>query len=74
MKKQLQIVYQEIISLENLFTAWQEFLPGKKHKKDVQEFSLRLTDNILQLHDELANFTYGNCPLGISHMDLWSKI
>ena len=29
MKSQLKISYEEIISLENLFTAWQEFLPGK---------------------------------------------
>ena len=58
MRKQLQIAYQEIISLENLFSAWQEFLPGKKKKTDVQEFGSRLTDNILQLHKELANFSY----------------
>jgi RNA-directed DNA polymerase len=58
MKKQLSISYQEIISSENLFTAWQEFLPGRKKKKDVQEFSVRLTNNILQLHEDLANFTY----------------
>ena len=58
MKKQLQVSYQEIVSLENLFAAWQEFLAGKKKKKDVQEFGLRLADNILQLHEELANFSY----------------
>lgn len=58
MKEQLQVFYQEIISLENLFVAWQEFLPGKKKKQDVREFSARLTDNILQLHEELANFSY----------------
>lgn len=58
MKKQLQVSYQEIVCLENLFTAWQEFLPGKKKKEDVQEFGARLIDNILQLQAELANFTY----------------
>ncbi len=62
MKSQLKISYEEIISLENLFTAWQEFLPGKKKKQDVQEFGARLTDNILQLHEELANFTYVHGP------------
>ena len=62
MKSQLKISYEEIISLENLFTAWQEFLPGKKKKRDVQEFGARLTDNILQLHDELANFIYIHGP------------
>ena len=62
MKTQLKISYEEIISLENLLTAWQEFLPGKKKKRDVQEFGARLTDNILQLHEELANFTYIHGP------------
>ena len=61
-KIQLQISYQEIISLENLFAAWQEFLPGKKKKKDAQEFGSRLADNILQLHEELANFIYVHGP------------
>jgi len=58
MRTQIKISYEEIISLENLFTAWQEFLPGKKKKPDVEEFGARLTDNILQLHEELANFSY----------------
>jgi retron-type reverse transcriptase len=58
MKSQLSISYQEIISPENLFAAWQEFLPGKRKKKDVQEFGLRLADNIVQLSAELANFAY----------------
>lgn len=62
MKSQLKISYEEIISLENLFTAWQEFLPGKKKKSDVGEFGVRLSDNILQLHEELANFTYIHGP------------
>src|ERR1700679_1157643 len=62
MKTQLKISYGEIISLENLFAAWQEFLPGKRGKADVQEFGRKLTDNILQLHQELANFTYTHGP------------
>lgn len=58
MKAQLKISYEEIISLENLFAAWREFICGKSKKKDVQEFDFRLADNILQLSEELANFTY----------------
>lgn len=58
MKKQFAKTYEEIISLENLFAAWQEFVRGKKNKKDVQEFKAGLADNILQLHEELANFSY----------------
>ncbi len=58
MKKQFNKTYDEIISLENLLAAWREFIPGKRAKRDVQEFSLRLADHLVQLHSELANFTY----------------
>ncbi|MDD5011844.1 MAG: reverse transcriptase domain-containing protein, partial [Phycisphaerae bacterium] len=54
----LQHKYEDIISVENILEAWQEFLPGKRNKPDVQEFSLRLMDNIFDLHYDLANNTY----------------
>jgi RNA-directed DNA polymerase len=38
--------------------AWKEFLRGKRNKRDVQEFTLRLMDNISTLNHELANQTY----------------
>ena len=60
MKIKFEKGYKDIISLENLFTAWQEFLPGKRKKRDVQQFSLRLTDNLVQLHSELTDFTYSH--------------
>jgi len=50
--------YEDIISVENILEAWQEFLCGKRNKPDVQEFSLHLMDNIFKLHYELANHTY----------------
>ncbi len=50
--------FDEIISVENLLVAWQEFLKGKRGKKDVQEFEFNLIDNILQLHEELSSQTY----------------
>jgi len=37
--------YNDIICLDNLLLAWQEFIVGKKARKDVQEFSLRLIAN-----------------------------
>ena len=58
MKSQLLIKYGDIISVENLFTAWHEFLSGKKKKMDVQKFGMHLSDNILQLHEQLANLKY----------------
>ncbi len=57
-KIQLSYGYNEIISLENLFEAWKEFSNGKRDKKDVQEFSFALMDNIFSLHSDLSNHTY----------------
>jgi RNA-directed DNA polymerase len=54
--------YEDIISVENLLSAWEEFLRGKRKKKDVQEFELRLMDNILTLHRDLADKTYHHGP------------
>ena len=50
--------YQYIISIDNLLSAWQEFVRGKRSRKDVQEFELRLMDNILALHSDLINKVY----------------
>ena len=58
MKIQLVHKYNDIISLENFLEAWKEFINGKRNKKDVQEFSLRLMDNIFSLHSDLINHTY----------------
>ena len=52
------ITYYDIISLENLYEAWQEFVRGKKHKKDVGEFALHLSHNIFMIHEELKNKAY----------------
>ncbi len=45
-------------SVENLLTAWREFLPGKAKKKDVQTFESRFFNDILTLHRELASKIY----------------
>ncbi|MDP2641669.1 MAG: reverse transcriptase/maturase family protein [Candidatus Yanofskybacteria bacterium] len=58
MKIKLTHSFEDIIAIENLLEAWREFVRGKRSKKDVQEFSLRLMDNILALHSELANQSY----------------
>jgi len=50
--------FDNIISIENLFTAWQEFKKGKIKKKDVQLFVFSLEDNLFQLHRELKNKLY----------------
>jgi len=50
--------YKDIISIENLLSAWREFVRGKKSKADVAEFSLNLSRNSFQLHDDLQTKTY----------------
>ncbi len=44
--------------MENLLAAWEEFLRGKRHRKDVAAFGLRLTDHVIALHRDLAAKTY----------------
>jgi len=51
-------IFHKIISLENLFLAWQEFRRGKRNKFDVQKFEYNLENNIFQLHQELKVNTY----------------
>ncbi len=58
MKIQLSHSFSDIISIDNLLLAWQEFIKGKRKRKDVQEFQLYLMDNIFSLHSDLASFTY----------------
>jgi len=57
-KKDFLVNYDDIISVDNLLSAWKEFIVGKKSKPGVLDFSLNLIDNILQLNDEFANKTY----------------
>ncbi|HLC69673.1 MAG TPA: reverse transcriptase/maturase family protein [Patescibacteria group bacterium] len=58
MKIKLSHSYNDIIELNNLFSAWAEFLVGKSSKLDVQTFEMNLLDNITNLYDDLANKTY----------------
>lgn len=54
----MTVTYNDTISLENLYGAWERFVSGKKCKKDVAEFSLDLSRNIIALHEDLKNKTY----------------
>ena len=44
--------------MQNLLASWQEFLRGKRKRKDVAEFSVHLMDEISSLHKELADKKY----------------
>lgn len=59
-KIQLDHGFEEIICLDNLLSAWREFVRGKRNKSDVMEFSRQLMDNIISLHHDLANGSYGH--------------
>jgi RNA-directed DNA polymerase len=50
--------YDEIITIPNVLSAWNEFLLGKKKRIDVIVFQARLTNNILDLYNDLKNRTY----------------
>lgn len=58
MKVTLCHKFENIISIDNLLLAWQEFVKGKKNKKDVQEFQFNLMDNIFSLNNDLKNHLY----------------
>ena len=61
MKIQLRHNFKDIVSVNNLLEAWKEFARGKRKKPDVQEFSLKLMDNLFVLHEDLSldNYKHG---------------
>ncbi|MCX6808662.1 MAG: reverse transcriptase domain-containing protein [Candidatus Berkelbacteria bacterium] len=48
----------QIVSVENLLSAWEEFIEGKKKRTDVQIFSQNLLQNIILINRDLTDFTY----------------
>jgi retron-type reverse transcriptase len=58
MRIQLSHTFNEIISLDNLLSAWEQFIRGKRNKRDVQLFSRHLAERITVLHDSLASKQY----------------
>lgn len=57
-KSRLNHIYDNIISVENLLLSWQEFLCGKRKRKDVARFSLHLIDNVFAFHREFSEKKY----------------
>lgn len=58
MKNQLVHTFKDIINIENLLEAWKEFIRGKRNKPYVQEFSLKLMNNLFALHEDLNSGNY----------------
>lgn len=50
--------YLKIVSIENLLAAWEEFVANKNKRLDVRLFAQNLFSNILDLHNDLINYTY----------------
>ncbi len=51
-------LFEQIISLENLLLAWQEFRRGKRAKADVAMFEMNLEEQLLALHRDLFRGVY----------------
>ena len=58
MKAQLNHTFEDVIGIDNLLDAWREFIKGKRKKQDVQEFQMRLMDEIFSLHHDLTSGQY----------------
>ncbi|MFH1314789.1 MAG: reverse transcriptase/maturase family protein [Candidatus Uhrbacteria bacterium] len=55
-------LFNELISTQNIFLAWDRFVKGKHSKSDVQAFARRLEDNLFDLQDQLRSGTYQHDP------------
>ena len=55
-------LFDQIISPENLFAAWEAFKADKRKKADVARFEYALEKNIFGLHRDLRNQTYRHGP------------
>lgn len=51
-------LFEKIISLENLFAAWDRFKSDKRNKRDVQAFEWQLEENMFQLLYDLRTKRY----------------
>ena len=54
--------FEQIVSAENLFLAWDEFRRGKQAKADVMKFEWQLEENIFGLQRELSAGHYKHGP------------
>lgn len=56
--KSFNLEYLELIALDQLFQAWNEFRKGKRKRIDVSAFERNLEDNIFSLYESLLNKSY----------------
>lgn len=58
----LSITFNQVVSLENISSAWFEFRKGKTSRRDVQYFEYTLEDSMFNLHEELVSGSYKSHP------------
>lgn len=65
LKKEQLDVYDRVISFENLYRAHRRARLGKRHKKEVIDFELNLSENLWKIYNELKHQEY---EVGKYHM------
>jgi predicted MPP superfamily phosphohydrolase len=50
--------FDEVVTKENLYKAWNDFLRGKRKRADINEFAHRLADNLDELYEDLISDIY----------------
>ncbi|HAU66051.1 TPA: RNA-dependent DNA polymerase [Candidatus Uhrbacteria bacterium] len=55
-------LFEQIVSIENLFFAWERFCKGKRKRQDVMLYERYLEDHLFSLQEELVSGTYVHSP------------
>ena len=57
-RRVFDLKFENVVSMENLLAAWEEFFAGKRKKPDVLKFKEDLLINIRLLHNDLVAHRY----------------
>jgi retron-type reverse transcriptase len=52
------VTFNDVVTKENIYQAWNDFIRGKRKRPDVNTFAFRLADNIDGLSEDLTQGTY----------------
>jgi retron-type reverse transcriptase len=61
-RKKYALTFADVVTKENLYRAWNDFMRGKRKREDVNEFASRLADNLYELYHDLTrgNYSHGS--------------
>ena len=62
--KKFTKTYNQIIEIEDIFSAWKSFVKDKSKKPDVIMFGSKLMDNVFDLYTDLVNKNYVHSKYG----------